>query len=87
MVPGQEILGYVRATPFRPFQIRMTGGRTFDIRHPEVIRVGRNSLIIFTFVSDDPALYDRWDTVSLMLIESISQLDSPASQGAAGQNE
>jgi len=86
MVPPTDLLGYVRATPFRPFQIQMTGGRTFDIRHPEMIRVGRNSLIIFSFVSDDPALYDRWDTASLMLIESVSHQDLPASQGAAGSN-
>ena len=86
MVPAQEILGYVRAEPFRPFQIRMTSRRTFDIRHPEMIRVGRNSLIVFSFVSDDPALYDRWDTASLMLIESVSHQESPAPQGAAGSN-
>lgn len=86
MVPAQELLGYVRAEPFRPFQIRMTSGRTFDIRHPEMIRVGRNSLIIFSFVSDDPTLYDRWDTVSLILIESVSHQESPTAQGHAGSN-
>ena len=77
MVPPQDILGYQKAQPFRPFQIRMTGGRVFDIRHPEMIRVGKNSLIVFTFVSDDPAIYDRWETVSPLLIESLSHLEAP----------
>jgi hypothetical protein len=76
MVPPNEILNYLRSQPFRPFQIRMAGGRTYDIRHPEMIRVGRNSLIVFTFVSDDPEIYDRWETVSLLLIESIAYPES-----------
>jgi hypothetical protein len=76
MVPGREVLNYLRTEPFRPFQIRMTGGRTYDIRHPEMVRVGRNSLIVFTLVSDDPDVYDRWETVSLMLIESIAHQES-----------
>lgn len=38
--------------------------------------VGRNSLIVFTFVSDEPEIYDRWETVSLVLIESIARHES-----------
>ena len=80
MIPGQEIKSYLRAEPFRPFRIHMASGRTFDIRHPEMIRVGRVDLVVFSLVNDDPEIYDHWDTVSLMLIESISHLDSAASQ-------
>ncbi len=76
MVPPQDILGYIRSEPFRAFRIRMAGGRTFEIRHPEMVRVGKNSLIVFTFVSDDPGVYDRWETVSLMLIESVTHLEA-----------
>ncbi len=78
MVPPREILNYLKAEPFRPFQIRMTSGRTFDIRHPEMVRLGRSTLIVFTFVSNDPAIYDRWETVSLMLIEAVSHEEAPA---------
>jgi hypothetical protein len=35
--------------------------------------------VIFTPVSDDPAVYDRWDTVGLLLIESLSNLDAAVS--------
>ena len=54
----------------------MASGESFDVRHPEMVRVGRNSLMLFTFVSDDPELYDRWETISLMLMERISQSDA-----------
>ena len=72
----QEVLSPVRAQPFRPFRIRMNSGRTFDIHHPEMVRVGRRDLFIFTFVSDSPDVYDRWENISLLLIESISPLEA-----------
>ena len=71
-----EVLQYVRAQPFRPFRILMNSGRTFDVRHPEMVRVGRDFLILFTFVSDSPEVIDQWQTVSLLLVESISRLDA-----------
>ncbi|HEY1859054.1 MAG TPA: hypothetical protein VGG61_01795 [Gemmataceae bacterium] len=72
----REVLNYVQANPFRPFGIRMNSGRTFDIRHPEMVRVGKRDLLIFTLVSDAPEVYDRWENVSLLLIESISPLEA-----------
>ena len=73
---SQEILNYLQVQPFRPFRIRMNSGRTFDIPHPEMVRVGRRDLLIFTFVSDSPDVYDRWENVSLLLIESLAPLEA-----------
>ena len=53
----------------------MPGGRTFDIRHPEMVRVGTRDIIIFKYVGDTPEVYHDWDTVGLLLIESISHLE------------
>jgi hypothetical protein len=75
-VTPQEVLNYLQAQPFRPFRIRMNSGRTFDIRHPEMVRVGKRDLLIFTFVSDSPNVYDRWENVALLLIESLSPLEA-----------
>jgi len=76
----QEILAYVRAAPFRPFRIRMNSGRTFDIRHPEMMRITRSALVICSAVSETPYVYDTWESVSLLLIESISHLDAPVGE-------
>lgn len=81
MVPPKDILNYLHTQPFRPFVIRMAGGRMYEIRHPEMVRVGKNSLIVFTFVSDEPEIYDRWETVSLVLIESIAHYESLPTEG------
>lgn len=76
-MPPQEILKYVKAEPFRPFRLHMVSGRTFDIRHPEMVRVGKRELIIFTFLGGDADVHDDWHTVSPLLIESISNLETP----------
>ena len=73
MLSPQEVLRYLE--PFRPFRVHMASGEAFDIKHPEMAHVGRNFLVIFTFVADAPELLDRWETVSLMLIEHISYLE------------
>ncbi len=79
MMRPQDLLAYVHAQPFRPFRIRMNSGRTFDIRRPVMVRVARDCLILCTFVSDNPNVVDHWETISLLLIESISHLDAPVS--------
>jgi hypothetical protein len=78
MVPQRDAMAFVHEQPFRPFRVRMTSGRMFEIRHPEMLRVGMNSMIIFTFISDNADLYDGWETVSLMLVESVTHLETTA---------
>jgi hypothetical protein len=72
----REILNYRQAQPFRPFRIRMNSGRTFDIHHPKIVQVGQRDLLVFTFVSDSPDVYDRWENLSLLLVESLSPLEA-----------
>jgi hypothetical protein len=84
MMTYQRIGSYVTAEPFRPFRIQLTGGRTFEIRHPEMVQVGRTTMTIFTFMSDDlEQTKERQIEASLLLIESVEPLDAAVrSQGA-----
>ncbi len=75
MLTSSEVLKYVKAVPFRPFRLDMASGKTFDIRHPEMIKVGKTVLAVFWFSANDPDVWDEWTSVALMLIESISHLD------------
>jgi len=76
-VTSSVIQSYVKAQLFRPFRLNMASGKTFDIRHPEMIKVGKTYLVIFTPSADEVDVYDHFDTTSLMLIESVSYLDAP----------
>jgi hypothetical protein len=73
----EVIINWVKANPFRPFRIRMNSGKTYDIRHPEMVRVGKRDLLIFTLVSDSSDVYDRWENIGLLLIESVAHLETP----------
>jgi len=84
MISVQRLATYVGAEPFRPFRITTTSGRTFEIRHPEMIHFNRSTMIIHTFMSEDAdEATERQVEVSLLLTESVEPLDAPArKQGA-----
>jgi hypothetical protein len=79
MIP-HEIFEYVDAEPFRPFRIRMASGRTFDVRHPEMIRVGRDSVVVFQHLQQDERIYESFKMLGMQLIESIEWIDAPVPQ-------
>jgi hypothetical protein len=84
MMPPRVIMDHVFAEPFRPFRIHTASGRAFDIRHPEFVQMGRSILTVYAPPENEPDAPQRWEKISLMLIESIAPLDaasvSPAAQ-------
>jgi hypothetical protein len=79
MTTPPSVLTYVKAEPFRPFRIHMASGKRFDVRRPEMVRAERTNLLVFSFVSGQPEVFDEWQSVPLMLMESITHLESPVS--------
>jgi hypothetical protein len=77
MITPPTLLEHVKAKPFRPFRIQMASGKTYDVRHPELVKVGKTYVMIFTPADGDLDVVDTFETVSLMLSESISHLESP----------
>ena len=81
MMTYQRIGNYVTAEPFRPFRVNMVSGQSFEIRHPEMVQVGRTTMTIFTYMADSShETKQREHEVSLLLIESVEAI---ASQTAA----
>ena len=83
MMTAGKAVRYVTAEPFRPFRISMASGRVFEIRHPEMVQVGRTTLTIFTYLSDDAnEAKEREHEASLLLIESIEPIDLKSTAGS-----
>jgi hypothetical protein len=78
MLTPQTVLGYVKAEPFRPFRLHLASGRIFDVRHPEMIKILKSNVLIFKTSDGAEDLPDEWESVSLMLTESISRLETAA---------
>jgi hypothetical protein len=72
-----DIFAYTRATPFRPFRLVLVSGKTYDVRHPEMVRVTLSSVLYFHTPDPDIAA-DKWETVSLGLIQNIEHIDATA---------
>jgi hypothetical protein len=76
MITSSHLQTFVKAQPFRPFRLHMASGKTFDIRHPEMIKVLKNYLLVFSYADGETDLPEQSESVSLMLIESVSHLDA-----------
>ena len=70
----EDLLDWVRAVPFQPFRICLVSGRSYDVRHPEMVKVGRSTMHIYQFASEAYEVYDRADMVGLILIEHIEPI-------------
>ena len=79
MLTPESLRGYVKAEPFRPFRIHLASGRTFDVRHPEMLKVLKNYVLVFKANDETSEFADEWESVSLMLTESVSHLEAVAS--------
>ena len=74
---AEDVLSWVRAVPFNPFRICLNSGRSYEIRHPEMIKVGRSSMQIFSYTGEPEDPYEKVEMVGLILIERIEPIDAP----------
>ncbi len=68
----KNVFRYFDPEPFRPFRINLTSGEVFEIRHPEMMLIGRNPAHLFTWMSEnEEEAKERQREISILLIESI----------------
>jgi hypothetical protein len=80
-----ELQDAARRQPFQPFRVVLTTGTTLDVRHPDLIMVGRRSAIIGITNEPGGTAYDRTIKVDLLHVVGIEELpiSPPASNGPA----
>ncbi len=78
MMTYRKLGEYVAAEPFRPFRIKMASGQSFDIRHPEIILVGRVSARVYATTGSEQN--EKWHDASMLLMETVEPLDAPVQQ-------
>ena len=80
----EELREAARRQPFEPFRIILTTGTTYDIRHPDLIWIGRRSANIGITHQPDGKVYDYSIKVDLLHIVGIEELPAaspPSSNG------
>jgi hypothetical protein len=86
MQPG-DLDKRLERKPFQPFRIYLTDGAAFDIRHPEMLMVGKRAAVIG--MADDPAdtHYDRSIDVDLLHVIRAEPLEAPPPPAGNGPPE
>jgi hypothetical protein len=79
----EELHEAARRHPFEPFRIVLTTGATYDIRHPDLIMVGRRSTVIGITEQPTGTAYDRTIKVDLLHVVAIEEL--PATPPSANR--
>jgi hypothetical protein len=74
----QSIREFNRATPFKPYRIRMVSGETYDVPHPDFLSISPKGSFVVFFESDESPHH-----LSAILIESVSQIRSNRQRGSA----
>jgi hypothetical protein len=81
----EDIHNLLHDAPFKPFRLFLSNGRKYDVRHPELVMIGRSSLLIGTPAQDVtvPA-FDSYSTVSMLHITDIEMINpqAPAASSA-----
>jgi hypothetical protein len=81
-----EFLDLLHQRPFVPLRIHLTGGKTFDVYHPDVVLVLRSRIDIG--IGPDPVhqALDRVEHCSLLHVVRVEELPistSPKTNGPA----
>jgi hypothetical protein len=77
---GYDVLQWVQAKPFVPFRIRINSGRTYDVRHPEMVKVSHTQVLVFSYPKGMEDLVEKTEMVGLQLVETIEPLKATRSQ-------
>jgi hypothetical protein len=84
MFTADDIQNRLRERPFVPLRVVTSSGQAYDIRHPDLVLVGRRALIIGTASNDNPTQFETASRVAVMHVVDLQDLPSPASSDTNG---
>lgn len=74
-----DLLELVRRQPFEPFRLHITGGRTYDVRHPDQIIVLQSRAVLPA--AGESGIPVRLEHVALVHIVRAEELPAPTAVG------
>jgi len=79
----QDFKGLLEAEPFEPFRIVMSGGESYEVRHPEMAKLLRTKLLIF-IDPDKEGIADQFRMCSLLHVTVVEPVSPTARRKRAG---
>jgi len=84
MYTAEEIQARLRQKPFRPLRFIVSEGLRYEIKHPDLVWVGRHDLTIGTPDPVSPSIYNGVVRVALVHIVAMEDLPVSPSPSANG---
>ena len=75
----EELRDTLRQQPFAPFRLVMTDGAGFEIRHPDLLWVGRSTAMVGLTGEPGQTFYERAVKVALLQIVRLEPLEATPS--------
>ena len=85
MFSADDIYQRIKGKPFVPVRIATSDGQSFDVFHPDLVIVGRRSVMVGTASTESPAHADLVTRLSIIHITSMEDLPVPAPPGSNGR--
>jgi hypothetical protein len=79
----QDFKGLLEARPFEPFRIVMSGGQSYDVRHPEMAKLLRTKLLVF-LDPDRDGIADQFRMCSLLNVTVVEPIQGGRGLRRAG---
>lgn len=76
-MPAEEIRTLLRASPFIPFRLHLTDGRSFEVRHPEMAMITARVVYVSVY-GHNATIPDRAESIALVHVVSAEPLPQPA---------
>jgi hypothetical protein len=81
MFSAEDIQARLREKPFRPFRLIASEDLQYDVRHPDLVMVGRRDITIGFPDPANPTIYDRQTRVALVHVVALENISVPAAPG------
>ena len=73
MFRAEDIQKRLHERPFKPFRIIGSEGLNFDVRHPDLVFVGRTYIIIGSPDKKTPTIFDQVTHLALVHIVALEE--------------
>ena len=84
MFNADDIQTRLRERPFVPVRLVTSSGQSYDIRHPDLVLVGRRFLIIGTASNENPTQIEAASRVAILHVADLQDIPQAAPSDSNG---
>ena len=80
----EDVERKLRGRPFTPFRMFLSDGAVYEVNHPELVLLGRRSLVLGLTGDPQAIHYDRAVDIDLLHIVRMENVEPRSVQGNGG---